>query len=68
MMFRFDSRFEDERCFLCIRDARDCNVENCVLLLNDCHSLSREICDERETRTMRRLSVIVLNNSILLLI
>jgi len=53
-MFRFDSRFEDERCFLCIRDARDCNVENYVLLLNDCHSLSREIFDERETRTMKR--------------
>ncbi len=26
MMFRFDSRFEDERRFLCIRDAHDCNV------------------------------------------
>jgi len=25
-MFRSDSRFEDERRFLCIRDARDCNV------------------------------------------
>ncbi len=54
-MFRF-SIFdrEDERRFLCTRDARDCNVENCVLLLDDCHSLNREICDERETRTMRR--------------
>jgi len=25
-MFRFDSQFEDERRFLCTRDAHDCNV------------------------------------------
>ncbi len=25
-MFRFDSRFKDERRFLCIHDARDCNI------------------------------------------
>ena len=29
-MSRFDSRFKDERCFLCIRDARDCNVRRAV--------------------------------------
>jgi len=30
MMFRFDSRFEDERRFLCTHDARDCNVRRAV--------------------------------------
>jgi len=29
-MFRFNLRFEDERRFLCIRDARDCNVRRAV--------------------------------------
>ncbi len=29
-MSRFDSRFEDERRFLCTRDARDCNVRRAV--------------------------------------
>ncbi len=53
-MFWFNSWFEDERWFLCTHDAYNCNVENCVLLLNDCHSLSREICDEREMHMMRR--------------
>ncbi len=30
MMFRFDSRFEDERCFLCTCDAHDCNIRRVV--------------------------------------
>jgi len=30
MMSRFNSQFEDERCFLCIRDARDCNIHKAV--------------------------------------
>ncbi len=46
--------FRSRRQFLCIHDARDCNVENCVLLFNDCHSSSKEICDEREMHMMRR--------------
>ncbi len=54
-MFRFSILDrEDERQFLCIRDARDCNAENYVLLLDDCHSSSKEICDEREMHMMRR--------------
>jgi len=35
-MFRFDSQFEDERLFLYIRDARDCNVEtvfSCLMIV-----------------------------------
>jgi len=44
---------EDKR-FLCTRGVRGCGVENCVLLLDDCHSSSREICGGREARTMRR--------------
>ncbi len=53
-MFWFNLWFKDERHFLCIYDACDYNVENCVLLLNDCYSLSREICDEREMHMMKR--------------
>jgi len=30
MMSRFDSRFKDERRFLCTRDARDCNIRKAV--------------------------------------
>ena len=33
--------------FLCTRGARGCSVENCVLLLDDCHSSSKEICWKR---------------------
>jgi len=30
MMFQFNSRFEDERRFLCTCDAHDCNVRRAV--------------------------------------
>ncbi len=30
MMSRFNSRFKDERCFLCTHDAHDCNVRKVV--------------------------------------
>jgi len=30
MMFRFDLQFEDERHFLCTRDAHDCNIRRAV--------------------------------------
>ncbi len=29
-IFRFDSQFKDERCFLCIHDACDCNIHKAV--------------------------------------
>jgi len=48
----FDLR--SRRRFLCTRGARGCNAENCVLLLDDCHSSSKEICGGREARTMGR--------------
>ncbi len=56
MMFWFNLWFKDKRCFLCIHDTHDYNVKNCILLLNDYHSLSREICDERKTRLIVELS------------
>ncbi len=30
MMFQFNSRFKDKRCFLCIHDAHDCNIHRAV--------------------------------------
>ncbi len=53
MMFQFNFQFKDERCFLCIHDAHDYNVKNCILLLNDYHSLSRKICNERKMYIMK---------------
>ena len=52
-MSRFDSRSEDEDVsfapvMLVVV------VDSCVLSLNDFHSLSREIYDEREAHTMGR--------------
>ncbi len=45
---------QSQRWFLCTRDAHDCNVENCILLLNDCHSSSKEICNERKMYMMKK--------------
>ena len=52
-MSRSDSRFEDEDVFFASVMLMIV-VDSCVLSLNDCHSLSREIYDERETHTMKR--------------
>ena len=52
-MSRFNSRSEDEDvsfAFVVLVVV----VDSCVLSLNDCHSLSREIYDEREAHTMKR--------------
>ena len=53
MMFRFDSQFENERRFFAFV-MLVIVTQNCVLLLNDYHSLSREMCDEREMHMMKR--------------
>ncbi len=54
-MFQFSILdHKDEKQFLCIHDAHDYNVENYVLLLDDYHSSSKEICDEREMHMMKR--------------
>ncbi len=51
-MFRFDSQFEDERCFLCTRDARDCNVRraafSCSMIV--IHCAEKYVMKERCTR------------------
>jgi len=39
---------------LCTRGAHGYNAENCISLLDDCHSSSKEICGGREARMMRR--------------
>ncbi len=56
-MSRFDSRFEDERCFLCIHDARDCNVRraafSCSMIV--IHCAEKYVMKERHTRWRDRV-------------
>jgi len=51
-MFRSDPRFEDERRFLCIRDARGCNVRraafSCSMIA--IHCAEKHVMKERRTR------------------
>ncbi len=51
-MFRFDSRFEDERRFLCIHDAHDYNVRRAVFSYSMIviHWAEKYVMKERHTR------------------
>ncbi len=52
MMFRFNSQFKDERCFLCTHDAHDCNVckaaFSCSMIV--IHCAEKYVMKERCTR------------------
>ncbi len=56
-MFRFDSRFEDKRRFLCTRDACDCNVRraafSCSMIV--IHCAEKHVMKERCTRWKDRV-------------
>jgi len=51
-MFRFNSRFKDERCFLCTCDACDCNIRraafSCSMIV--IHCAEKHVMKERCTR------------------
>ncbi len=51
MMFWFNSWFEDERCFLCIHDACDCNINKAVFsyLMIIIHWAKKYVMKERCT-------------------
>ncbi len=51
MMFRFNSWFKDEKCFLCIYDARDCNIHKVVFsyLIIVIHWAEKYVMKERCT-------------------
>ncbi len=51
-MFQFDSWFEDERRFLCIRDAHDCNIRRAVFFYSMIiiHWAEKHVMKKRCTR------------------